>query len=468
MALLPCALLVVAGTHYMMVPGVVHLIVVGTAALLAASAALAMSICAARFSDGRAVLLGFAFSVMAVFLLVHALATPDVLIGANGVVQVAGALNLPIGGLILSGSGLAVLRGRDRIPLLLRVQVVTVACLLVAGALALVYAAQIPVVPNPSSVAAETIFALTVGPLILLSWRSAHTFLLTRRTSDLLVATGVVWLIGAQYGLLNFTMMDAGFWAAHLLEAGGIALVGIPAALDLRYGVASRPLVGDLRPDLLVAHEDAFLGARVRALLIRLAEKDPSTEGHTRRVATLAVQIGEQLGLPEGRLRQLALGGLLHDIGKLSVPSEILSKPGRLTDQEFSEIQRHPGAGRELLKELGGFSPLVLDLVESHHERIDGAGYPNHIPADALPLEVRVLTVADVYDALTADRVYREAWSRERALELLRDDTGTAFDGPCVAALEAILAPDDYPAYSSPVPGTRDQPLHAPLSRAAV
>jgi HD-GYP domain-containing protein (c-di-GMP phosphodiesterase class II) len=468
LALLPCGLLVAAGTHYMMVPGVVHLIVVGTAALLAALAALTMSVCAARFSDGRAVLLGFAFSVMAVFLLVHALATPDVLIGPNGVVQVAGALNLPIGGLILSVSGLAALRGRDRIPLLLRVQVVTVASLLVAGALALVYAAHIPVVPNPSSVAAETIFAVTVGPLILLSWRSAHTFLLTRRTSDLLVATGVVWLIGAQYGLLNFTMMDAGFWAAHLLEAGGIALVGIPAALDLRYGVASRPLVGDLRPDLLVAHEDAFLGARVRALLIRLGEKDPSTEGHTRRVATLAVQIGEQLGLPEGRLRQLALGGLLHDIGKLSVPSEILCKPGRLTDQEFLEIQRHPGAGRELLKELGGFSPLVLDLVESHHERIDGAGYPNHVRADTLPLEVRVLTVADVYDALTADRVYREAWSKERALELLHDDTGTAFDRVCVAALEAILAPDDHPAYSSSEPGTRDQPLHVALSRAAV
>jgi len=174
-------------------------------------------------------------------------------------------------------------------------------------------------------------------------------------------------------------------------------------------------------------------------LLVRLGDKDPSTEGHTRRVATLAVQIGEQLGLPEGRLRQLSLGGLLHDIGKLSVPSEILCKPGKLTDQEFTEIQRHPVAGRELLKELGGFSPLVLQLVESHHERLDCAGYPNRVAAATLPLEVRILTVADVYDALTADRVYREAWSAESALELLRKDTGTAFDQVAVAALEATL-----------------------------
>jgi HD-GYP domain-containing protein (c-di-GMP phosphodiesterase class II) len=140
-------------------------------------------------------------------------------------------------------------------------------------------------------------------------------------------------------------------------------------------------------------------------------------------------------------LRQLALGGLLHDMGKLSVPNEILNKPGRLTDEEFAEIRRHPGAGRELLTELGGFPALVLDLVESHHERIDGGGYPNRVRADELDLEVRILTVADVYDALTADRVYREAWPAERALALLDDETGTAFDAECVAALRGLVAP---------------------------
>jgi HD-GYP domain-containing protein (c-di-GMP phosphodiesterase class II) len=339
------------------------------------------------------------------------------------------------------------LSGREHIPVLIRAQFITVAGLAVAGVLVIVFAAEVPVVPNPSSLAAETIFAVTVGPLLLLAWRSAHTFLLTRRRSDLLVAAGVVWLVGAQYGLLNFTMMQAGFWAAHVLEVGGIALVGIPAALDLRHGAASRPLVGDLRGDMLVANEDAFLGARVRALLVRLGEKDPSTEGHTRRVATLAVQIGEQLGLGEGRLRQLALGGLLHDVGKLSVPNEILCKPGRLTDSEFLAIKRHPGAGRDLLRELGGFQPLVLELVESHHERLDGGGYPNGVLAGDLALEVRILTVADVYDALTADRVYRDAWSRGRALALLHEDTGSAFDAVCVTALEAVLAAEVKPIH---------------------
>ena len=229
-----------------------------------------------------------------------------------------------------------------------------------------------------------------------------------------------MFLVGAEFGLLNSDMMDLNWWLAHAFEVAGIGLVGIPAALDLRHSTASRALVGDLQAADLVADEAAFLGGRVHALMLRLAEKDPSTEGHTRRVATLAVQLGEQLHLPADRLRLLALGGLLHDMGKLSIPDAILNKPGKLTDEEFDVIRSHPGAGRELLTELGGFPPLVLDLVESHHERLDGRGYPNRADAGALDLEVRILTVADVYDALTADRVYRDAWPAERAFALAR------------------------------------------------
>jgi HD-GYP domain-containing protein (c-di-GMP phosphodiesterase class II) len=220
-----------------------------------------------------------------------------------------------------------------------------------------------------------------------------------------------------------------------------MALVAVPAALDLRTGGASRPLVGDLRAADLVEHEEAFLGARVRALMVRLADKDPSTAGHTRRVATLGVQLGERLGLPAARLRRLAIGGLLHDMGKLRVPDAVLMKPGPLDDEEFAIIRRHPVWGRELLTELGGFPEDVLRLVEGHHERLDGGGYPHGATAVELELEIRILTVADVYDALTAERVYREAWPPERALGLLEAEIGTAFDGRCVAALRELVAP---------------------------
>jgi HD-GYP domain-containing protein (c-di-GMP phosphodiesterase class II) len=112
--------------------------------------------------------------------------------------------------------------------------------------------------------------------------------------------------------------------------------------------------------------------------------------------------------------------------------------------------------------ELGGFPALVLDLVESHHERIDGGGYPNRVHAAETDLEVRILTVADVYDALTADRVYREAWPAERALAMLTEDTGTAFDGACVAALDAVVASN---AASAAAHGGENAPTQLPRSR---
>jgi HD-GYP domain-containing protein (c-di-GMP phosphodiesterase class II) len=439
-ALIPTLLLALSGSAMFMVAPWLHIAVVGVAGSLAVLASVAMSAIAMRRNDVQALWLGMGFSVIAMLLVIHALATPGIILPMNGLVQVAGTLNLPIGGAFLAASGVSLLRRPSLMKLLFGLQLAVVGELALAAALILVTKPSIPVVPAPSSVAANVIFALGAAPLALLASRAARTYLLTRRRADVIVATGVVWLIGAQYGLLHFGMMQAGFWAAHILEVGGIAMVGIPAALDLRHAVGSRPLAGDLRAGDLVEHEETFLGGRVRAILVLLGDKDPSTEGHTRRVALLAVAIGERLGLTEGRLRQLALGGLLHDVGKLSVPNAILNKPGRLTDEEFAEIRRHPGAGRQLLSELGGFPKLVLDLVESHHERLDGGGYPHRIPAGELDIAVRILTVADVYDALTADRVYREAWTSERALALLDDESGLAFDPACVAALRELVA----------------------------
>jgi len=296
-AVIPAVLLFGTGMHMVMFVPAVHMAVVGAAGALAATSAVSMSIVAARRNDGRAVWTGMAFSVIAMLLLIHGLATPGVILPANAVVQVAGALNLPVCGAILAASGLPILRRPRRVRLLLAVQLCVVAVLAVVGA---VFSPDIAVVPDPSTAAANLIVVVGAIPLALLAWRAGRTYLLARRRSDLIVVEGIVWLIGALYGLINFTMTDAAWWAAHLLEVGGIGMVAIPVALDLRHAVASRPLVGDLRAGHLVEHEEAFLGGRVRALLVRLGEKDPSTEGHTRRVATLAVAIGEHLGLPGG------------------------------------------------------------------------------------------------------------------------------------------------------------------------
>jgi putative nucleotidyltransferase with HDIG domain len=280
----------------------------------------------------------------------------------------------------------------------------------------------------------------------LLFWRALRTFRLTRRHTDLLVAVGIVWLAAALLAALLLTYRQLGWWLGHAFEIVGIAAVGIPVALDLRRGAArSRPLLGNLKGADLVAEEEAFLGSHVRALLVALAEKDAYTEEHTRRVAMRAVQVGDELGLTPERLRKLAVGGLLHDIGKLSLADEILKKPGALTAEEFALVEEHPERGRRLLRELGGFDERVQRMVHDHHERLDGSGYPNGARGEELDLDARILMICDVYDALLSRRVYRAAWTHEEAVALLREGAGTAFDTLCVAALERVLAREHPP-----------------------
>jgi HD-GYP domain-containing protein (c-di-GMP phosphodiesterase class II) len=156
-------------------------------------------------------------------------------------------------------------------------------------------------------------------------------------------------------------------------------------------------------------------------------------------VALRAVQVGEELGLSAGRLRTLAIGALVHDIGKLAVPDEILKKPGPLDDAEYATVREHAERGYKLLNELGGFSEGVRDLVHDHHERLDGRGYPRGLTAEELSLDTRILTVCDVYDALISKRVYRAAWTHDEAMALLRRETGTAFDQRCVDALARVV-----------------------------
>jgi HD-GYP domain-containing protein (c-di-GMP phosphodiesterase class II) len=152
-----------------------------------------------------------------------------------------------------------------------------------------------------------------------------------------------------------------------------------------------------------------------------------------------AVQVGELFGLSPGRLRTLATGGLVHDIGKLSVPDAILLKPDSLTEDEYAVIRKHPEWGVHLLVELGGFSEGALRLVRDHHERLDGAGYPRGLVAAEIDLDTRILAVCDVHAALISSRVYRPAWDHEAAMALLHGESGTAFDPRCVEALERVL-----------------------------
>ena len=450
MAILPGAVMEWAVSEPFATSSAAHFGLVLAGALAAAVASAILTIAGARRRDGRTVLLGMAFSTMTALLAVHGFATPGVLAGPNGVVSFAGAASLPAGALVLALSALPGLRRPRHIEPLIAAQVAIAAAILALGASALAFPSMVPAVPSTGDTAAYVLLAAGLALLAMIAARAVRTWQLTRRPGDLLTVAGVAWLGIALATQLTVPYTQLAFYLGHLLELGGVIALGLPAALDLRRGAASLPLVGDLGATDLVAQEESFLGARVGALVVRLGEKDAATEGHTRRVAMLAVQVGESLGLPRRRLRVLALGGLLHDMGKLSVPSAVLTKPGPLDDAEFAEIRKHPEAGERLLRDLGGFAPAVRRLVLDHHERLDGSGYPRGLAGDELDVATRILAVCDVYDALVSDRVYREAWTRERALALLRDPEH--FDQSCVAALERLLPPSFVAGIARPAP----------------
>jgi putative nucleotidyltransferase with HDIG domain len=438
----PVALLHYVGHEPVHLPYWVHFLGVGITAGIATAAAFALTIAGAREHDGRAVVVGSAFSVMAALLLLHGITTPHLIFAENGVVAFTGAATLPLGGVILALSAVPALQRPSLVPRLLGGLAAAVVGIFGLGVTALIAPRLVPGVPAPKSTAALALLAAGLLFFLVLLRRAFRTFRLTRRRTDLAVVVGLVWLGAALVPSLLFTAWDLGWWLGHGFEVVGIFCVGGAVAVDLRRGAGRRssPLVGDLRAIALVETEEAFLGSHVRALLVTLGKKDVSTEEHTRRVALRAVEVGEELGLSPSRLRVLATGGLLHDIGKLSVPDRVLRKPGPLTDEEFAEVKRHPENGMDLLQEIGGFPSGVIGVVRDHHERLDGSGYPFGAREEHLELEARILAVCDVYDALVSKRVYRDAWSAERAVTLLREGAGTQFDRRVVAALERVLA----------------------------
>ena len=183
--------------------------------------------------------------------------------------------------------------------------------------------------------------------------------------------------------------------------------------------------------------EAAYTGA-IRALATALDARDPYTAGHSDRVSVLSVAIGRTLSLSADDLEVLRLGALLHDIGKIGVPDDVLRKPGALTDAEFEFIRQHPVLGARILRSVPFLAPHI-PIVELHHERPDGRGYPKGMRGDDIPLAARIVHVADAYDAMTSARAYRGARPSGDALRELWRCAGTEFHAEIVGALATAL-----------------------------
>jgi putative nucleotidyltransferase with HDIG domain len=163
-----------------------------------------------------------------------------------------------------------------------------------------------------------------------------------------------------------------------------------------------------------------------------LEARDSYTYGHSQRVTRHAERIARAMGLSDADVAQVRTAAALHDVGKLHTPRQILNKPGRLTNDEFEVIRRHPGDGAAMATGLG--DPMIVAMIRHHHERLDGRGYPAGLAGQEIPIGARIIAVADTFDAMTSNRAYRRASSHKRALDVLARETGTQLDADAVTA----------------------------------
>ena len=176
----------------------------------------------------------------------------------------------------------------------------------------------------------------------------------------------------------------------------------------------------------------------IRSLVFAVDAKDPYTSGHSERVALFVKRLGEELGLDEEACQRLYLSGLLHDVGKIGISGDILRKVGRLTGEEYAEIQQHPERAWTMLHDLGHLQQILPGILH-HHECYDGTGYPDRLSGEDIPLDARIMAVADTYDAMTSDRPYRKGMPQEKVDAILREGAGTQWDPLVVEAFSRAM-----------------------------
>jgi len=255
-------------------------------------------------------------------------------------------------------------------------------------------------------------------------------FIATAITLNEGISLTKIWVVNFRWGVLSFlALAPLGFLMAMLYQSQGLwtVLLFFVPLLMARWSFKAYV-------DMRQAYDDT-----VQSLAAAIDAKDPYTHGHSQRVSRYAVALGRAAGLPEKRLEEMGYIALLHDVGKIGIPDPILQKPDRLSDQEMSSVKQHPVTSSEIVSRIH-LLHRASSVVRAHHERWDGKGYPDGLLGEDIPLEARIIAVADAFDAMTSTRPYREALAPEAALEELKLSAGSQLDAYLVELFEGLFS----------------------------
>lgn len=383
-------------------------------------------------------LLGSALMAASVLPLVRALVTPDVLYDNTEAFRAAAFLSLPVAVLVAapllsphSRFGRWAARHWRDWTLISLVGVFMLASVLV-------FAPNLISVPDPSDPLTVAFGVAMMVALGSFSLRQLRFYELGRQQSNLIASASLALLSVTALLPMSTNAYSAGFWWLHV--AGVLGVLGACAGLAISKRMsrsAQDVLAPLLARDPLVAFE-LGLSPTVHNFVSDLEVKDRMTRDHVVRTGELAMRVGERFRMSARELRQLGLAAMLHDVGKVEVPSEILQKAGRLTLEEYEVVKLHSIDGERMLKAEPGLA-LAAPIVRSHHERMDGAGYPDGLVGRDIPLGSRIIAVCDALDAMTHDRQYRKAMPVKMAFAILREHSGSQWDDAVIEQVISVL-----------------------------
>lgn len=419
-----------------------HFYVVSAISILAAVIAATLAIATVQIGLYRVLFLCLGFMSMGAIFAVHGLATPGILVpnvfGEYGgsAVAMSAYLSLAVPAAFFAASYLpGMSRLERRLPFWPAGWLVLfVGILLTAYAAVALYNSMVIAGLPLSSPPYSTALAVgSIGLLFFAAVRQAASYRIARLASQANLIAAFVLLAEAAAAMVLFRVWTAGWWYYHLLMLAAVSVALRALLVERARGRSFRSVVeAALELEVSVDYEE--LDVEVVAALVAAVEvKDRGSQGHNRRVAELSVQIGRELGMSAAELRVLARTGLLHDVGKLGIPDAILDKQGSLSDQETDVMKTHPEIGLSILGRTGHFKRELLGVLY-HHERMDGSGYPHGLAGDAIPIEARIIAVADTYDVLTSNRPYRRACSPVEGRRVVRKEAGNHLDPRVVKA----------------------------------